>query len=156
MPQLCASYIGYGAKSGQSIITSAVQLIVRVRTLAQPALPQEKLERFVTDKIKGYILTDGHLLDLIKQSNEAFDVADNKRKERVEIIDKEIEQWESRLERLYDFVETRKIEPDRMGQRIAEVQDKLNLMRQTKLDIENGMTRIKPRILTRKNTLVCG
>lgn len=36
-------------------------------------MPKEKLEWFVTDKIRNYILTDGHLLELIKQSNEALD-----------------------------------------------------------------------------------
>jgi site-specific DNA recombinase len=36
-------------------------------------------------------------------------VADIKRKERVEVIDREIEQWEVRLDRLYDFVETKTI-----------------------------------------------
>ena len=134
-----ASYIGYGAKSGQfHYYVCGTAYSKGKEACPSQHLPQEKLERFVTDKIKGYILTDGHLLDLIKQSNEAFDVADSKRKERVEVINKEIEQWEGRLERLYDFVETKKIEPDRMGQRIAEVQDKLNLMRQAKLDLENG------------------
>jgi hypothetical protein len=96
------------------------------------------LEWFVTDKIRNYILTDGHLLDLIKQSNEALDVANKKSKERVEVIDKEIEQWDGRLERLYDFIETKTIEPARMAQRIAEVQNKLDQMRQAKLDLENG------------------
>jgi hypothetical protein len=76
-------------------------------------------------------------MDLVKQSNESFDAADGKRKERVEVIAKEIEQWESRLDRLYDFVETKAIEPGRMAERIAEVQDKLNQMRQTKLELEN-------------------
>ncbi|AQY72674.1 hypothetical protein B1772_00975 [Dehalococcoides mccartyi] len=134
-----ASYIGYGAKSGQfHYYVCGTAYSKGKEACPSQHLPQEKLERFVTDKIKGYILTDGHLLDLIKQSNEAFDIADNKRKERVEVIDKEIEQWEGRLERLYDFVETKKIEPDRMAQRIADVQDKLNLMRQAKLELENG------------------
>ncbi len=134
-----ASYIGYGAKSGQfHYYVCGTAYSKGKETCPSQHLPQEKLERFVTNKIKGYIFTDGHLLDLIKQSNDAFDVADIKRKERVEVIDKEIEQWEVRLERLYDFVETRKIEPDRMAQRIADVQDKLNLMRQGKLDLENG------------------
>ena len=134
-----ASYIGYGAKSGQfHYYVCGTTYSKGKEACPSQHLPKEKLERFVTDKIKGYILTDGHLLDLVKQSNEAFDVANSKRKERVGVIDKEIEQWEGRLERLYDFIETRTIEPGRMAQRIAEVQDKLDQMRQAKLILENG------------------
>lgn len=134
-----ASYIGYGAKSGQfHYYVCGTTYSKGKEACPSQHLPKEKLERFVTDKIKGYILTDGHLLDLVKQSNEAFDIANSKRKERVEVINKEIEQWEGRLERLYDFVETRAIEPGRMAKRIAEVQDKLDQMRQAKLNLENG------------------
>ena len=134
-----AAYIGYGAKSGQfHYYVCGTAYSKGKEVCPSQHLPQEKLERFVTEKIRGYIFTDGHLLDLVKQSNEAFALADGKRKERVEVIKKEIEQWENRLEKLYEFVETGKIEPVRMAQRIADVQDKLNLMRKAKLELENG------------------
>ncbi len=134
-----AAYIGYGAKSGQfHYYVCGTTYSKGKEACPSQHMPKDKLEWFVTDKIRNYILTDGHLLDLIKQSNEALDVANKKSKERVEVIDKEIEQWDGRLERLYDFIETKTIEPARMAQRIAEVQNKLDQMRQAKLDIENG------------------
>ena len=133
-----ANYIGYGAKSGKfHYYVCGTTYSKGKEACPSKHIPKEKLERFVTDKIKSYILTDEHIMDLVKQSNESFDAADGKRKERVEVIVKEIEQWESRLDRLYDFVETKAIEPGRMAERIAEVQDKLNQMRQTKLELEN-------------------
>jgi hypothetical protein len=133
-----ANYIGYGAKSGKfHYYVCGTTYSKGKEACPSKHIPKEKLERFVTDKIKSYILTDDHIMDLVKQSNESFDAADGKRKERVEVITKEIEQWESRLDRLYDFVETKAIEPGRMAERIAEVQDKLNQMRQTKLELEN-------------------
>lgn len=56
-------------------------------------------------------------------------------RERIEIIDREIDQWQGRLERLYDFVETREIEPFRTATRIAGIQDKPELMRRVRLEI---------------------
>jgi site-specific DNA recombinase len=134
-----AAYIGYGAKSGQfHYYVCGTAYSKGKAACPSQHLPKEKLERFVIDKIKGYILTEGHILDLVKQSNEALVIASSKRGERKEVIDKEIEQWEGRLERLYDFVETKTISPGRMAQRIAEVQDKLDQMRTAKADLVNG------------------
>ena len=59
-------------------------------------LPKNKLERFIIDKIKGHILAEGHILDLVKQSNEELVSASGKRNERKEVNDKGIEQWEGR------------------------------------------------------------
>jgi DNA invertase Pin-like site-specific DNA recombinase len=133
-----ASYIGYGAKSGQfHYYVCGTTYSKGKEACPSPHVPKEKLEGFVVDKVKNYILTDGHLLDLIKQSNEALATATEKRKERAEVIENEIKQWEGRLEKLYDFIETRAIEPTRMAQRIAEVQDKLEQMRLAKLKLEN-------------------
>ena len=57
--------------------------------------------------------------ELVKLINEELDSSIKEYKERIEIIDGEIDQWQSRLERLYDFVETRAIEPVRMTKRIT-------------------------------------
>ena len=40
---------------------------------------------------------------------------------------------------LYDFVETRAIEPGRMAQRITDVQDKIEEMRKVRLEIEESL-----------------
>lgn len=108
-------------------------------TCCSQHLPKESLEKFVVDKIKGYILTDGHLAELVKLINEELDGSIKEYKERIEIIDGEIDQWQSRLERLYDFVETRAIESVRMANRITEVQDKIEEMRRVRLDVEEAL-----------------
>jgi len=102
-------------------------------------LPKETVERFVVDKIKSYILTDGHLAELVKLINEELDSSIKDYKERIDVIDSEIEQWQGKLERLYDFIETKAIEPVRMAKRITEVQDKIEGMRKVRLEIEEAI-----------------
>jgi len=125
-----AAYIGYGAKSGHYHYYVCGTAYSKGREACPSQhLPRENLERFVIDRIKSYVLTDGNLTELVKLINHEMGDALGEHRERIEIIDKEIEQWQGRLERLYDFVETREIEPFRMAKRIAEIQDKLGEMR---------------------------
>jgi chromosome segregation ATPase len=102
-------------------------------------LPKERVEKFVIEKIKGHILTDEHLAELVKLVNEELDTSIKKYKERIEVIDHEIDQWQGRLEHLYDFVETKAIDPVRMAKRIADVQDKIDEMRRVRLEIEEAL-----------------
>jgi hypothetical protein len=99
-------------------------------------LPKNKVEAYVSEKIKGYILTDDHLTELIKLSNAEIGNSHQKNTERGEIIDQEIKEWQGRLDRLYEFIETKSIEPDRMSNRIVEVQDKIEQLKKAKLEIE--------------------
>jgi len=51
----------------------------------------------------------------------------------------QLDQWQGKLERLYDFVETRAIEPARMAQRITEVQDKIEELGKARLEVEEAL-----------------
>lgn len=135
-----AAYIGYAAKSGRfHYYVCGTTYSKGKETCPSQHLPKETIERFVVDKIKRYILTDGHLAELVKLVNEELDSSIKEYKERIEVVDSEIEQWQGRLEHLYNFVETRSIEPVRMAQRITAVQDKIEEMRRVRLEIETAL-----------------
>lgn len=135
-----AAYIGYGAKSGRfHYYVCGTTYSKGKETCPSQHLPKENLEKFVVDKIKSYILTDGHLAELVKLINEELDGSIKEYKKRIEIIDGEIDQWQGRLERLYDFVETKAIEPVRIAKRITEVQDKIEEMRRVRLEVEEAL-----------------
>jgi len=148
-----AAYIGYGAKSGRFHYYVCGTTYSKGKEICPSQhLPKDRVEKFVTEKIKDHLLTDENLTDLVKLCNEELDGSIKNFKERIDVIDSEIEQWQGRLERLYDFVETRAIDPARMGNRIAEVQDKIEELRRAKLEIEQALhTRrlepIEPRIV---------
>lgn len=137
-----AAYIGYGAKSGRHHYYVCGTTYSKGKD-ACPSMhmPREKLERYVIEKIKGYLLTDENLTDLVRIINEELEGSIKIYKERMETIDREAAQWETRLERLYDFVETKAIEPVRMAKRIADVQDKVNEMRKAKFEVEEDVRR---------------
>lgn len=84
------------------------------------------------------VITDEHLMELIELSNKEVIDWNSKYEEQMQIVDRESEQWQERLERLYEFVETRSIDPSRMSKRIVEVQDKMEQLKQTKLGIEES------------------
>jgi DNA invertase Pin-like site-specific DNA recombinase len=135
-----AAYIGYGAKSGRfHYYVCGTAYSKGKETCDSQHLPKDSLEKFVIERIKGYILTDGHLAELVRMINEELDGSIKEYEERIEIMDGEIEQWQSRLERLYDFVETRAIEPARMANRITEVQDKIDEMKRLRFEVEEAL-----------------
>lgn len=135
-----AAYIGYGAKSGRfHYYVCGTTYSKGKEACSSQHLPKERVEKFVIEKIKGHILTDEHLAELVKLVNEELDTSIKKYKERIEVIDHEIDQWQGRLEHLYDFVETKAIDPVRMAKRIADVQDKIDEMRRVRLEIEEAL-----------------
>jgi len=91
--------------------------------------------------------------DLVRITNEELDGSIKKYKERLEAIDHEADQWQSRLERLYDFVETRSIEPVRMAKRIADVQDKVEEMRRARFEVEEDVRRRRLEPLDTKSVM---
>jgi site-specific DNA recombinase len=135
-----AAYIGYGAKSGHFHYYVCGTTYNKGKDICPSQhLPKEKLEKYVIEKIKGYILTDENLADLVKITNEELDGSIGKYKERLQTIDGEIAQWQGRLERLYDFVETGNIQPIRMATRITDVQNKVEEMRRAKFEVEEDL-----------------
>ncbi len=149
-----AAYIGYGAKSGQFHYYVCGTTYSKGKDICPSQhLPKVKVERYLTEKIRNYILSDEHLKELIDMSNEEINSSNQKHEERLGIVDQEIEQWQGRLERLFEFVETRAIEPDRMATRIAEVQDKIEQMRQRKLEIEEADWKRRAQVIDEQKVL---
>jgi len=134
-----ASYIGYGAKSGQFHYYVCGTTYSKGKDVCHSQhLPKEKIESYVSEKIKGYILTDDNLMKLIDLSNAEIGSSNRVNTERVDVIDNEIVEWQGRLERLYEFIETKSIEPERMAKRIKDVQDKVEELGKAKLQIEEA------------------
>ncbi len=134
-----ASYIGYAAKSGRfPYYVCGTTYAKGQDSCPSKHLPKDKVERYVIDKVKGYILTDKNLMELIDLTNQEIIGRKRKYQEDIQIIDRELRQWQDRLERLYEFVETKSIDPARMSKRIIEVQDKIDEINQVKLEIERA------------------
>jgi len=46
-----------------------------------PILPRDRVEGFIIDRVKGYILTDENMVELVKLTNEALSQAYGEEKE---------------------------------------------------------------------------
>ncbi len=87
-------------------------------------LPKEKLENLVLDQIKEKVLTQECLEELVKLVNEDLDSTYGALKDKLNIIDAELNDVKARLSKLYDVLETGKLNLDDLAPRIKELRAK--------------------------------
>ena len=85
------------------------------------SLPKQKLEQLVIDRIKEKVLDDEVLTQLVVLVNEDLDAADASYTEKLETIDTELRDVNSRLARLYDALETGRLDMSDLAPRIREL-----------------------------------
>ena len=69
-------------------------------------LPRDKVEGFVIDRIKSYILTEENLEALVRLTNEELAQNSSAENERLELLQAQITEVDSRLAQLYEAPET--------------------------------------------------
>ena len=100
------------------------------------ALPKEQLERLVIRQIKDRILNDEWLEELVKLVNQELDSGYSVYHERLEVIDAELKDVRSRLDKLYDALETGKLSMDDLAPRIKELKTRMDELSKIRLMIE--------------------
>ena len=108
-------------------------------------LNSRKFEGLVIDKIKEHILTEEHLTKLVYLVNEQMDDASREYQEELKLISREKDSISTRLDKLYDAVETGKINLDDLTPRIRELrsrQEKL-LARQSEPEVAISDKRVE-------------
>jgi len=114
-----APMIGCSAKSGQFFYYRCNNALRRGPEACRSRwLPKSKIEGFVIDRIKGYILTDENISELIRITNEEIEALSEGENEHVKMLDRQISDVGSRLEHLYDALETGKFSTDELSPRI--------------------------------------
>jgi len=81
-------------------------------------LPKERIEQFVVNRIRDCILTEENLAELVRLTNEEMAALTDGEAERVRMLESQIEDVESRLERLYDALERGKFGDSELAPRI--------------------------------------
>lgn len=81
-------------------------------------LPAPVLESRVLDVISGQILEEGNIQDLVRLVGEEMASLSGERRKRVLVIEGELREAESRLDRLYEALETGRLEMDDLAPRI--------------------------------------
>jgi site-specific DNA recombinase len=84
-------------------------------------IDKERIEGFVFDRIKANLLTEDNLRELVKLTNEEISQAKEQYEERLAVIEAQFEDLRWRLHKLYDALETGKLDVEDLAPRIKEL-----------------------------------
>jgi site-specific DNA recombinase len=102
-------------------------------------LPKEKLEKMVIEQLKQKVLTQEYLEDLVKLVNEELDSTHGLLKDKLDSIDAELNDVKLRLSKLYDVLETGKLNLDDLAPRIKELKSKQDVLSKARVQNEADM-----------------
>jgi len=94
----------------------------------------------IINKIKEHILTYENLINLVHMVNEEMDSARPSYQNELELISSTITDINHRLERLYDAIETGKLNLDDIVVRIRELRQRQEQLQAKRIEIENQMS----------------
>ncbi len=113
------AYIGQGAKSGQyGYYVCGTLHKEGAGTCQARYLNAPRVEEFIIEKIKERVLTDDTITELVTLVAEEIDAMAGEYSGRLKAIEAELEDVESRLEKLYEALETSELTLDALSPRI--------------------------------------
>ena len=129
--------IGQEAKGGQFHYYVCGTLLKKGAGSCQARyLNSRKFEQLVIDRIKEHILTEENLRELVRLVNEEMDGSAVQYQEELGIISDEITGINSRLERLYDALETGKLCLDDLAPRIQQLRYRQEQLQSRRWELE--------------------
>ena len=102
-------------------------------------LPKGKLEQLIIEQLRAKVLTDDNLEKLVTLVNDELRSASYTLKDRLNGIDAELKDVKARLSRLYDVLETGRLELDDLAPRIRELKSHQDEFTKTKVQLEAEM-----------------
>ena len=101
-----------------------------------PILRKDKVEGFVIDRIRGYILTEENLEELVRLTNEELAQTCTEEREKLELLQPQIAEADSRLGKLYDALETGEFKGGELASRIQALFQKKEELQRAKAEAE--------------------
>ena len=106
-------------------------------------IPRSKIEGFIIDKIRNCILSDENLLELVQLTNEDLEESLGTEKQTLRMLDRQTSDVETRLEHLYDALETKAFSAEDLAPRIKRLKAKqdelLSKKNQAELDLQSDI-----------------
>ena len=102
-------------------------------------IPKEKVERQVIDQLRARVLTEENLEQLVKMVNEELQTFSASLNDRLEVVDAELRDSRARLAKLYEALETGKLELDDLAPRIKELRVRLDELGKARVLLEAEM-----------------
>jgi len=134
-----AALTGAAAKSGKFFYYRCNNALRRGPEACRSRwLPKSKIEGFIVDRVKGYILTDENLVELIRLTNQEIALLASSEGEKLDYVSAQLVDTEMRLERLYDALETGKLPLDDLASRIDNLVARKAELERTKMEIQSA------------------
>ena len=133
--------VGQDAKSGKFTYYVCGTLLKKGSgTCPSRYLNSQQFEKLVIDKIKEHVLTTENLTKLVKIVNEEMDGLAVEYRQRLDSIIAEITDVERRLGKLYDAIETGKIELNDLSPRMQQLRQRQNQLHTAKQQLEQELS----------------
>lgn len=133
--------IGQEAKGGRFAYYVCGTLLKKgAGTCNAPYLNSRKFEGIVLDKIKERVLTEENLRELVRLVNEEMDASAGDYRQKLDTIEEELAEAERRLDRLYDALETKKLNLDDLAPRIQALRQRQNQLQAARCEVEELLT----------------
>lgn len=133
-----AAMVGHAVKSGKFFYYMCGNARKKGRgRCTTPLLPKERIENFVIDRLKRFILTEENLEDLVKMINADLARQCEGENTRLQIINTQLEETEERLAKLYDALETGEFKGGELAPRIKALFEKKEELQQAKIEAED-------------------
>ena len=133
--------IGQEAKGGRFAYYVCGTLLKKgAGTCDAPYLNSRKFEDIVLDKIKERVLTEENLRELVRLVNEEMDASAGDYRQRLDTIEEELAETERRLDRLYDALETGKMNLDDLAPRFQALRQRQNHLQAARCEVEELLT----------------
>ena len=135
-------FIAHGAKSGHYAYYVCGTLHREgAGTCKAKYLNAPRVEDFILEKVKERILTDETITELVTLVAEEIDELAGEVSGRLKTIEKELEDVESRLERLYEALETRQLTLEALSPRILSLRSRQDQLSAAKEEAEEQLER---------------
>ena len=132
--------VGHAVKSGKFFYYMCGNARKRGKGLCTtPLLPKERIEKYVIDRIKKYILTEENLFDLVKIANENMAQTCSGESDRLAVVNTQIEEVDGRLAKLYDALETGEFKSGELAPRIKVLCEKKEELQKVQLEAEETL-----------------
>jgi DNA invertase Pin-like site-specific DNA recombinase len=119
--------IGSSAKSGKFAYYACQNYAKRGKSVCDMKLiNRNDIEKFVVERIKSNILTEENLIELFNIVQDEYIKQKSRANEQIESINQQLKKWRARLEKLYDTLETGKLNVDDLAPRIRSLKQRID------------------------------
>ena len=133
---------GHAVKSGKFFYYMCSNARRKGRGMCQtPLLPKRKIEGYVIDRIRQCILTEENLEELVRLTNEELSQSSSAERERLDVLEAQLGDVDSRLAKLYDALETGEFKGGELAPRIKTIYEKKEELLRARTDAQEALSR---------------